>query len=1173
MSADQSPAVGLKDAESRLRWLAAVVILNVVLSSSYQDALFLTYHRKQAIPPAMLVGSLLTALTTLGLNRLLRKLPAAAALRIILFCLGALTLVAAGWNIVPSSSSTLALFLFTEVATTLGVAATWTYFQAPLEAAQIRWLLPRLGTWAGVGGLLAGTIIPVLLRNLHVKPQFLMWASGLFWLAAGFLVRTDYAARTPAKRRQSSSTQQSNLKNLFTIPLVRWMTLGSAGIIWTGLLLQYESRVSLQQTAWEPQTITLVMCVLLAVSNVGGIATQVLVTTPVLEHFGVGLGLAILPAALWLCLSGYFYSTAYAHLAPQLSVWIIMGALLLDKMLRPNLHRPAESCLVAALSPSVRPSLLLVLGGILQPLTKAIGALLLWAFAATLEHEWITGLALFLSFAVTVLSSRWGALYARTLRETLEEGSVDATMSQDGNEDLMPMIDGPRLKVLLEAIDTGSPRSRELALELLRPHRSNLVQKAMQARVRHHYEPVRIAALRWLAQEPNDALDTHLKQRWEERSISDAERVAILDAAGARGAMLLSEDRERWLSASDPALRSAVIHALLRSSEDSVQQTARRALGAMLESRDSEDAFAALRLIHEHKIDEFLPAVLARLQDDDMVIRREVLNCLSAFADERARKPLWAALSEPTLALVAVRALSVYGEAIIPQVLALLNSSETPPPVRLHLLRILGLIPSLTGQPTLIEHLKSSDRAAQLEALKSLNKLRRVDEQSVMEEAPLNEFLMVELRWGLNMLRARDLLRDRLRPGGLLWRELSAQVDAAQQRVALTLSLLAPKGSVMNIFKTLRSRNSPHKDQARELLRTLFKFGPVSIASLKLLDESTPWSPELFAPPLNVHNGQTPQNAVEWLKMTLDPWVIAALRHDPDCPPITSTFPPIEDPVDVHKDLIKFLKDVPLFEALTNRQLVEIARLAEKMDLPVGTLVFNQGDPPDYLYLVRKGKLRVLINNMEVARLGAGECVGEMAVLAGTRRTGGVETLEACQLLRFAERDFLGLVDAYPELGRAILKSLVHRLAAAGRNKEQKRINTLVGMVWGKDGPAEGGTPPPSARPGREPGALSGANFPRVQLANSGTNFPRVPRPGPPPEAASNRSPSRASPTRPFGDGAASTRSPAQPGHSMSGTVAPISPGSPPPSSSSGPGSASTGHSTGSTPSPGEKKE
>ena len=89
---------------------------------------------------------------------------------------------------------------------------------------------------------------------------------------------------------------------------------------------------------------------------------------------------------------------------------------------------------------------------------------LLLVFAATLDHEWITALALVLAFTVTVLSSRWGALYARTLRETLEEGSVDAVGTHEGNEDLMPMIDGPRLKVLLDAIDTGSPRSRELAL-------------------------------------------------------------------------------------------------------------------------------------------------------------------------------------------------------------------------------------------------------------------------------------------------------------------------------------------------------------------------------------------------------------------------------------------------------------------------------------------------------------------------------------------------------------------------------------------------------------------------------------------------------------------------------------------------------------------------------------
>lgn len=180
--------------------------------------------------------------------------------------------------------------------------------------------------------------------------------------------------------------------------------------------------------------------------------------------------------------------------------------------------------------------------------------------------------------------------------------------------------------------------------------------------------------------------------------------------------------------------------------------------------------------------------------------------------------------------------------------------------------------------------------------------------------------------------------------------------------------------------------------------------------------------------------------------------------------------------------MLRFLKDVPLFEALTNRQLVEIARLAEKVDYPPGQVVFQQGGPPDYLYLVRKGKLRVLINKQEVARLGAGECVGEMAVLAGMRRTADVETIESCQLLRFSERDFLGLVDAYPELGRALLKSLVHRIAIAGRNKDAKR--TLMGLRH-KDN--QSGDPLAQSGAHAQRPAVSG-NFLRVN--------PQTPKPG-----------------------------------------------------------------------------
>ena len=166
-----------------------------------------------------------------------------------------------------------------------------------------------------------------------------------------------------------------------------------------------------------------------------------------------------------------------------------------------------------------------------------------------------------------------------------------------------------------------------------------------------------------------------------------------------------------------------------------------------------------------------------------------------------------------------------------------------------------------------------------------------------------------------------------------------------------------------------------------------------------------------------------------------------------------------------------FLKDVGLFETLTNAQLVDVAALAEKVDLPAGRTLFEQGELPDYLYLIRKGKLRVVIGGNEVARFGPGECVGEMAVLASTRRTAGVDTLEPCQLLRWSERDFLGLLDAFPEIGRALLKSLVRRLAQTGKSRQAPRAATIIGMVWGKDGPQ------PSASSSNTMNQLDGSGF------------------------------------------------------------------------------------------------
>lgn len=1096
--------------------LAGLVIFNVVLSASYQDALFLMNHPRERIPLAMLLGSLLTAIVTITANGLLRGRPLVTVLRVLL---GALSVAAAGaavWNQRPSRASTFALFLFVEAAGTLGAATTWSYFQAPLELPQIRRVLPRLGIYAGLGGFAASLAIRLLLR--HAAPQALIWLSALSWLGAALLVR-DVPAPARARPRPAPP---SRLADITRLPLARWMVVAAAAVIWLGLVVQYELRVSLQQHL-TPPAIARTMGQLLGAAALGGVLTQAFVTPFVLERSGVGLGLSLLPGALALCLGGFLIAPYLA--APHLAaapLGLIIAAALLDRILRPNLHRSAESCLVGALPPALRPSLVLTLGGIAAPLLKALGALALWGTAAV-GLQGLATAGLVLALGLVLLGTHWGKVYTRSLRETLAEGSVEMPRHTLGGAGLLalplalPLIDGPRLALLLEAIDHGSRRARALALELLMPHRAAMVARAMAARILSPREPVRIAALRWHAAEPAAMLRPELRSRWQEPSLSPAERVALLEAAGPAAPLLLGHDAERWLALpaggetaapqapatssrsitrgtrgtrdtrdtrdtraargprntrepsslravvaqlqarGDRELRAAVAAALHRSSERSHRELGRRGLAALLAAPLPEERALALSTIGRSGAGELLPEVLRGLADRELLVRREAVATLSAFAvAPDARAALWAALDDPALAAAAVRAFAACGEAILPEVLAALAAEALPlpPPRRALLLRGLGLIPArhiVHTVPVLLAELDRADRGLHLEALRALNKLHRLDPALPLDVPRLHAVVLADLRRGLQLQAHREALGTPGRRRGLLRRQLDAEIEDAQERVSRALALLSPPDTMVHVFRSLRSPSSPHRDQARELLRTLFPDGPLGAGAAKLLDESLPWPESCYHAPLEIVPPATAEEAVRRLvhMAETESALWSALCHDPELPrpPDLHLNPAPEDPMTASVETVLFLKDVALFEALTNAELLAVARLAEKLELPDGGQLFHQGEAPDYLYIVCEGKLRVVVNDREeVAHLGPGECVGEMAVLAGGERSATVTALGPARLLRFDGDSFLGLLEVYPEIARALLRSLVRRLSHAARPSEGL-LSTLDGMI------------------------------------------------------------------------------------------------------------------------------
>ena len=60
-------------------------------------------------------------------------------------------------------------------------------------------------------------------------------------------------------------------------------------------------------------------------------------------------------------------------------------------------------------------------------------------------------------------------------------------------------------------------------------------------------------------------------------------------------------------------------------------------------------------------------------------------------------------------------------------------------------------------------------------------------------------------------------------------------------------------------------------------------------------------------------------------------------------------------------------------------------------DFPAGAVIFEEGDPGSRMYVIQSGEVRILkrvgAREITLARLGAGEAFGEMALLEGQPRS------------------------------------------------------------------------------------------------------------------------------------------------------------------------------------------
>lgn len=135
------------------------------------------------------------------------------------------------------------------------------------------------------------------------------------------------------------------------------------------------------------------------------------------------------------------------------------------------------------------------------------------------------------------------------------------------------------------------------------------------------------------------------------------------------------------------------------------------------------------------------------------------------------------------------------------------------------------------------------------------------------------------------------------------------------------------------------------------------------------------------------------------------------------------------------------LREVDLFDGLSQDQLRQISRSLPMSTCRVGGLVTSPDDDDERLYIVKRGRVRLYRltpdgKQLTLDILDKGRVVGRMSWLGQELNDVYAEAIEDALICSFTPDELQSLMARYPGVGMNIVRYLAERLAASERERE-----------------------------------------------------------------------------------------------------------------------------------------
>jgi len=146
------------------------------------------------------------------------------------------------------------------------------------------------------------------------------------------------------------------------------------------------------------------------------------------------------------------------------------------------------------------------------------------------------------------------------------------------------------------------------------------------------------------------------------------------------------------------------------------------------------------------------------------------------------------------------------------------------------------------------------------------------------------------------------------------------------------------------------------------------------------------------------------------------------------------------------------LENVSLFSGLSKEALEEIQQHGSVKSFKKNTVVINQDDETDSLYIILSGSVKIYVSGADGREVvlnhqGAGEYFGDLALIDKQPRVASVMTTEPSRFMIISRDDFMRCLSSNPEIALNLIKPMTSRIRMLAQNVSNLALLDVYGRV------------------------------------------------------------------------------------------------------------------------------